>query len=235
MKKRVYGMTASVILVITACFAVLTVLFSFGVSVNFDGVIVKLLLSAGAVLSLSAVVFARPAGGKTKKIGFYLTHAGAVVLLVGFALYDLAGESISATVPVGSETYYSSIQRENGEICDLGFNFRIDSFVTDTYDDGSDRQYTADLSFADAVTLKIDTLQLSVNHTIRRNGWKIYLMSHTTDDGAEYVNLLFRHDPGEVLVKLGAVMMISGTVLELIIANAHRRRKKTTGEGTLHE
>lgn len=236
MKKRLGNVIVPLILAISAYFAVMTVLFSFGVSVDFGGVLTKTVLALGATGSAVSLVFARPAGKTLKKLGFYLTHAGVVILLVGFALFDCAGDNISAVVPVESETYYSSIQRENGDICNLGFNFRVDSFETETYDDGSDKQYTAVLSFADAVTLKIDTLPLSVNHTVRRGGWKIYLMSHEKNaDGTEYVNLLFRHDPGEKFVWLGAVMMISGTVLELIIGNARTLRKKTDGEENGHE
>jgi len=91
----------------------------------------------------------------------------------------------------------------------------------------------SNLLFADAVTLKVDKKELSVNHTVRKNGWKIYLMnySHAADEiyEWEYVHLLFRRDPGEFVVKAGAAMMIAGTVLELLIGNGIRTKKKEDG------
>lgn len=228
MKRRIYDIVSLVLLGITLFFTVLTLLFSSGISVNFGGVLVTSVLTLAGILMAASLVFARPSGNLPKRIGFYMTHGGIVLLLVGFALFELAGDSVTAAVPVGGETYYSNIQRENGEVCDLGFNFRVDSFEIETYEDGSEKQYYADLSFADAVTLKVDTAELSVNHTLHRNGWKIYLMSYGAgaEPGEEYVNLLFRHDPGEYVVKIGVAVLIAGTLLELLVGNAIRSKKE---------
>lgn len=233
MKRRIYDIVSLVLLGITLFFIVLTLLFSSGVSVNFGGVLVTSVLTLAGILMAASLVFAKPSGNLPKRIGFYMTHGGIVLLLVGFALFELAGDSVTAAVPVGGETYYSNIQRENGEVCDLGFNFRVDSFEIETYEDGSEKQYYAGLSFADAVTLKVDTAELSVNHTLHRGGWKIYLMSYgyAADGIGEYVNLLFRYDPGEYVVKIGVVILIAGTLLELLVGNAIRPKK----EGEDHE
>lgn len=201
---------------------------------NFRGIFVLSALTAGGLLSAAALVFAKPSGNLPKRIGFYLTHAGIVLLLAGFALFELAGDSVTAAVPVDETggTYYSNIQRENGEVCDLGFNFRVDSFSVESYGDGSDKQYYAGFSFADAVTLKVENKELSVNHPVRKNGWKIYLMNYgyAADGIGEFVNLLFRRDPGEYVVKAGVVVLAAGTVLELLVGNAVRTSRKTREE-----
>ncbi len=226
MKRRVYDIVSLVFLGITLFFIVLTLLFSSGISVNFGGVLVTSVLTLAGILMAASLVFAKPSGNLPKRIGFYMTHGGIVLLLIGFAMFEMAGDSVTAAVPVGGEAYYSNIQRESGEVCDLGFNFRVENFEVETYEDGSDKQYYADLLFADAVTLKIDKAELSVNHTVRRNGWKIYLMSY----GEDYVNLLFRRDPGEYVVKAGVAVLIAGTLLELLVGNAVRMKKEDEHE-----
>ena len=240
MKRPIPTVIGCLLIGITLFFLLLTVLFSAGVPVNFRGILPTAALTVGGILSAAALVFAKPSGNLPKRIGFYLTHAGIVLLLAGFALFELGGDSITAAVPVNETggTYYSNIQRENGEVCDLGFNFRVDSFSVESYGDGSDKQYYAGFSFADAVTLKVENKELSVNHPVRKNGWKIYLMNHgkgfTADGIGEYVNLLFRRDPGEFVVKAGVVALVAGTVLELLAGNAVRPHKKTKEESA-HE
>ena len=232
MKRRIYDIVSLILLGITLFFLALTVVFSTGSSVNFRGFAVTGVLTLGGILMAASLVFARPSGNLPKRIGFYLTHGGIVLMLAGFALFELAGDSVTAAVPVSEEvyTYYSNIQRENGEMCDLGFNICVENFEIETYDDGSDKQYYADLLFADAVTLKVEKKELSVNHTVRKNGWKIYLMNYgkgfTADGMGEYVNLLFRRDPGEYVVRAGVVVLVAGTVMELLVGNAVRSKKE---------
>ena len=236
MNRRTHNIISLVLLGISLCFLVLTALFSAGIPVNFRGIFVLSALTAGGLLSAAALVFAKPSGNLPKRIGFYLTHAGIVLLLAGFALFELGGDSVTAAVPVDETggTYYSNIQRENGEVCDLGFNFRVDSRNIEYYEDGSEKQYSSMLSFADAVTLTVENREISVNHPVRENGWKIYLMSFTyAADGTadyDYVNLLFRRDPGEYVVKAGVLVLAAGTVLELLVGNAVRTSRKTREE-----
>jgi len=236
-KRRIYDIVSLILLGITLFFLALTVVFSTGSSVNFRGFAVTGVLILAGILMAASLVFAKPSGNLAKRIGFYMTHGGIVLMLAGFALFELAGDSVTAAVPVSEEvyTYYSNIQRENGEMCDLAFNICVENFEIETYEDGSDKQYSADLLFADAVTLKVDKKELSVNHTVRKNGWKIYLMNYgkgfTADGMGEYVNLLFRRDPGEYVVKAGVAVLIAGTILELLVGNAIRPKK----EGESHE
>ncbi len=225
MKKRkiqLYDAVCAALLLITLFFLVLTVKFSTGSSVNFNGAVTTAVLAFGGVLAFGSLFARRLSGGAVKKTGFYLAHAGVVLILVGFALFQLFGDTVTAAVPVGGDTFYSQIQRESGEMCDLGFNFRVDDFEIETYEDGSDKQYYAGLAFADEVTLRVDTSELSVNHTVRRGGWKIYLMNYSSG----YVSLMFRRDPGEYVVKAGIAALIAGCVLSLIAGNGVRKKEE---------
>ncbi len=222
MRIRPYTLVTIALAGITLFFLLLTVLFSAGIPVDFRGGAVTAVLTFGGILNAVSLFASKVNGNPTKKIGFFLTHAGIVVLLLGFALFEVGGDTVTASVPIGGESYYANIQRESGEVCELGFNFRVDDFAVETYEDGSDKQYRATLSFADAVTLRVETEEISVNHTVRRGDWKIYLMNY----GSGYVHLLFRRDPGEAVVKTGAVLMILGTLTELLAANVRPRKKE---------
>lgn len=211
---------------ITVVFLVMAVLTSFGSDINWKSPLTTVLLAAGGFFTFISVFMRKPTKNIIKDLGFYAMHLGLVVMLVGFALFELAGDTVSANVPIGSDTFYSNIGRENGEICELGFNFRVTDFSIDYHEDGSEKQYRAGIEFADAVTLRVEEDELSVNHTLKKNGWRIYLMSYS----GEYVNLMFRSDPGDYVVKTGVWMTIAGTILSLLVANMIPAKKKEGDE-----
>ncbi|MGN1346926.1 MAG: cytochrome c biogenesis protein ResB [Eubacteriales bacterium] len=222
MKSRLYDAACLALLALALFFLARTILFSAGVFPDFSGVSVTAALVLGGALTVGSLAFRKPSGTRARRVGYFLAHGGVLLLLIGFALYEGWGDCVTAAVPVGGESFYSSIQRDSGELCDLGFNFRVENFAVETYEDGSEKQYSADLSFADPVTLKVEKAGLSVNHTVRRNGWKIYLMNY----GDGFVRLLFRRDPGEFVVKTGAAVLIAGCLLSLLAGNAGRKRKE---------
>lgn len=219
--KKIYNAACVSILIITAAFAVLTVAFSFGVDVKWSGAFVKILLVAGGIINVSALFFRKARGISFSSVGYYAAHLGIVVILAGFAVFDLCGDSVLAMAPIGGDAYYSNIRREDGGTCSLPFNFRVNSFDVEKYADGTDKQYFAEIEFIDAVSLKTDKVKIAVNKTARRDGWKIYLMSYAQDN----VALMFRYDPGEYTVKAGIWLTTLGTVSSLILANVVKNKK----------
>lgn len=225
-RRQAYDLACLLTLGITLIFLTLAILTSLGADIPWDSPLVGLLLALGCILTAVGIFMRKPCGNLPKDIGFYAMHIGLVVLLIGFGIFEISGDSIHANVPIGSETFYANISRENGEVCSLGFNFRITDFHIDYHEDGSEKQYRADIEFADAVSLRIDRDELSVNHTIRKNGWRIYLMSYSE----QYVNLMFRYDPGETLVKVGVWMTAAGTLLSLLAGNLPTGKQKEDEE-----
>ncbi|MBQ8333574.1 MAG: cytochrome c biogenesis protein ResB [Clostridia bacterium] len=213
--RMMYDISCLIICGITAIFLVMAILYSFGIDINWHGPWTAILLAVGGTLTGIGGFTGKPMKNWAKNIGKWAMHFGLVIMLIGFAVFAAAGETINANVPVGSDTYYANIQRENGEVCELGFNFRITDFNIDYHEDGTDKMYRAGIEFADAVSLRVDSDELSVNGTIVKNGWRIYLMSYSGDT----VNLMFRRDPGEIWVKTGIWMTVAGTVLSLLVAN----------------
>lgn len=225
-RRMMYDISCLLTLGITLIFLVMAILTSFGSDIDWDSPLTVILLSLGGLLTFIGVFMRRPTKNIVKDLGFYAMHLGLVVVLIGFALFELAGDAVSANVPIGSDTYYANIGRENGEICELGFNFRITDFNVDYHEDGSEKQYRAGIEFADAVSLRVEKDELAVNHPIRKNGWRIYLMSYSGD----YVNLMFRYDPGDYVVKTGIWITAAGTILSLLAANMIPPKKKEEKE-----
>ena len=175
-------------------------------------------------------------------IGFYLLHIGIVIFILGMMIFAVKGSSRYVSLPDISSisdltenqmkniygwsdrdidklrSYRNQIGSDDGEIIDLGYNFRIADFLTDYYEDGeSVRYYEATVEFflSDGT---IEKVPLSVNHPIYRSGWKIYLMNvGTSPYGYEQVNLLLKKDPAEFISVAGIILIILGTFMICIL------------------
>lgn len=132
-----------------------------------------------AAVQIACLALYQPAWS-VYKVGFYAMHVGLLILLAGLAAFSLAGESITVQVPIDPDgRYYAYVQNEEGEEIDLGFAFKLDKFTLEKYESGMDKYYRTDMTFSDPTTLAEDTDYLEVNRTVRKNGWKIYLMSYS--------------------------------------------------------
>ena len=228
--------------VVLAALLVMTVIASTGVHGVWSGTPIIIVLSAlGIAIAVSVVAF------NPKKtvysIGFYVLHIGIVAFLVGMMGYSVAGvETYASPVNTSSVTsvmeyrmhqmgyadrqisalkgYNNRIGGSDGEVIDLGFNFRIVDFKTEYYDDGvSVKHYEATVEFLNSKDGSVDRVSLTVNHPIYRNGWKIYLMDVGTNPtfGYQQVQLMFKKDPTEFLSMSGIVLTIIGTFMMCLI------------------
>jgi hypothetical protein len=117
------------------------------------------------------------------KIGFTLLHFGLLVLLVGCLAGKMAGEEHYIAMRVGTR-YQPTLTLESGDLVSLGFYPEISDFQVEKYESGADKFYHADFSVYSTATNRLEeTKSLEVNHTIRQNGWKIYLMSYSDGSG----------------------------------------------------
>lgn len=160
-------------------------------------------------------------------IGFYLTHVGLVVFLVGCFIYYIYGEKIPVTLTVDPNSMYNQIQRYsedgNGEFVKLSFDMGISDFKVEKYEDGSDKYYEATLMIGPEGTRDIYYEPLIVNKPYREGGWKIYLMGYDGTTGST-VSLLMKRDPGEYISLSGITMLIIGCIIMCLF------RKKEGGE-----
>ena len=233
--------------IVSAALLVMTILASAGVQGVWNGMpIVAVLSLCGVALAVSVVAF------NPKKsfysIGFYVSHIGIVLFLIGSLVYAVSGQVTNAAPPniksftpaieyqmkqqgfdvEGMKGYYNQVGKSDGsgEVIDLGFNFRIADFKTELYEDGQPKHYEATIEFLNTDNT-VDTETLTVNHPIYRGDWKIYLMDVGTNYyGFQEVQLMFKNDPTEVLSNVGIIMILIGTFMICFI----RPRDKSEGE-----
>ncbi len=212
-------------------------------------------VSLGTAIAVSLVAF-NPR--KTfYDLGFYILHTGIIIFLAGMMIFALKGSSHYVALPdlssVTEDTenlmkesygwsdkdierffsYRNQIGGEDGEIIDLGFNFRIIDFDTLYYEDGkSVRHYEATVEYflSDGT---VEKESLTVNHPLYRGGWKIYLMNvGVSPYGYEQVNLLMKKDPVEFLTTAGIILTVLGTFMMCFLPGLRRssyRREETEG------
>lgn len=181
----------------------------------FDGAILYVLLGVVALLLLICVCISQIYGGKTYKIGFFVLHGGLVILLVGFIVQNLVGQSISIILDVGKlpatdSTVYTDVEDAQNKM-DLGFQvYATDMQVTYYPETQMVKEYDLTVQtvrgFTDASP---DTYKLKVNHPVRIDGYKVYLMSYANNS----VMLMVKYNPVEYTILLGIMATLAGTVV----------------------
>ena len=226
--------------VVTIALLIMTIFASAsGQDADYPAVTAVIFIFLGGAIAVSLVVF-NPQKS-LYDIGFYLLHMGIVLFIVGMAVFGLKGSSHYVALPNISsvesaenelksvyglgdsdidrlKSYRNQMAGDDGEIIDLGFNFRITDFTAEYYEDGeSVKHYDAQVEFflRDGT---VETLHLTVNHPIYRGGWKIYLMSvGTSPYGYEQVTLLIKNDPAEFVSVAGIALIILGTFMMCLL------------------
>lgn len=153
------------------------------------------------------------------RIGFYVLHCGLVLMLVGMFIYYIAGDKVlNVPVPVDNSTY-SKIQRSGDETnpdsrednyIELDFALGFAEFKVDKYDDGSDKFYDAKMILIRRGVAEPEYQSLRVNHPVRVNGWKIYLMNYEESTTGQVVDIMLKKNPGEYVTLAGIWMAIVG-------------------------
>gem|GEM_PF-2071732 len=174
--------------IIMAAITVLMVAFSIYATVSSDasvlsGPVTYVIFGIYFLVQVVCICLYKP-GASVYKIGFYFTHVGILVLLIGVLLFIMFGKSVYSSVPVNADgQYYAAIKGEE-ETIDLGFGIKIDTLTVEQYEDGSDKYYGSDVTLYDYSDntrnyYEAATATLAVNSPVRRNGWKLYFMSYS--------------------------------------------------------
>ena len=259
MNKKVSFVLYILLCLIVAVLLVMTIIASAGRIEVWNGLPVTIVLSVLGVAIAISVVVLRPKKN-TYYVGFYILHIGIVMFLIGLAGYSIGGvDTYASPVNVGSVTnvmeyrmlqmgytdrqisalkgYNNRIGGSDGEIIELGFNFRIVDFKTEYYDDGvSVKHYDATVEFLNSDDGTTEQVSLTVNRPIYRNGWKIYLMDVGTNQifGYQQVQLMLKKDPTEFVSVAGILLTIIGTFMmcflrprpkERLLENDHGKKQ----------
>lgn len=95
------------------------------------------------------------------------------------------------------------------------------------------KKYTAEVQLTQGNT--VERKELTVNHPLRKNGVKIYLMSYNEAMGS--ATILFKKDAGEFISLTGIVLTIAGAFMQCLIYPAIKDKTlpKRVKKGTLPE
>lgn len=92
------------------------------------------------------------------------------------------------------------------------------------------KYYEAQLSLCDVENERYygtdtDPHELTVNHPLRCGDWKVYLMGISSTESADYVTLMFKKDPGELVTVAGILLLVVGTFIACFVKANNRKRK----------
>jgi cytochrome c biogenesis protein len=159
--------------------------------------------------------------------GTLLTHASLVLLLLGAAWGNLRGWRAPALAVRADQV------TEVGH--GTGVGLRCERFEITRYDDGTPRDYRADVTLVGAGGKQLAQGTLRVNHPIKRAGVRYYLQGYRLNEsGACDVTLSAVHDPSHGLLLIAGLGLLLGTTLTFHLP--HRRlwaRLRPSGEVAL--
>lgn len=238
-----------------------------------------------------------------RKIGFYLLHAGLVLVLIGSFMYFLRGQSYQVTFPVDTANYYKVVATtEENEKLDLLMDIKVTDAITEYYSptysvyeidttsgkmtlmesdlevvDGyldlgpyggtnmTEAEINASLAtdpttgstyyYINSSTALIQSItpshyeakiilasaeyeeyygsesapfSLTVNHPLRKGGWKIYLLAVSGSGEGAYVTFLFKKDPGEIITYIGIGMLVIGSFLSCFMRQGKPKKENNS-------
>ena len=298
-KSNIYIFSMIVLIVVTAVIMLLSCIQMF-IDPNFNMANWVTIIALG-IFSIVMLVYILLEKFHVRKIGFYLLHAGLILILIGSFMYFLKGQSYQITFPVDNSGYYKVIATtEENEKLDLLMDIKVMDAVTEYYpptysvyqidtstgdmsltagdlelingylDLGAyggtrmsqeeiqqaltaDKSTGANYFYITANTAVIQNitpkhyeakvvlasaeyeefygsesapLSLTVNHPLRKGGWKIYLLAvGGSGDGAQ-VTFLFKKDPGEIMTYVGIGMLVLGSFISCFMRPAKKKEEK---------
>ncbi|MBQ9467474.1 MAG: cytochrome c biogenesis protein ResB [Clostridia bacterium] len=200
-------------------------------------IVVIICLASVALLTAAGALFIPSVGSLIHRIGHYVMHFGAVVLIVGLVVTELATTSNARvyTDEYGAETTvkgdlfrvgrdYDSVLVGDKNFVRFGAWFSLDGVQYEQYEDGTPKRYEATVVLKDKQSgLILEEKTLTVNHPQYIDGYKIYLMNVTSDsDGAV---LYIKNNPAEYVVIAGVAALITGTFLSCFTGLSSWKKK----------
>lgn len=154
-----------------------------------------------------------------RNTGFLLAHLGIVLILAGALIGRVWGTRSEVGLPVGTPYGIEEIPEADGQSTALGFGLLVTWFDVEYYARDSQhanraltpRRFMAGLRIVEKDG-SIKDKQLSVNHPVTHNGWRLYLMSYDRET-RDQVLLMIRFDPGRNWVMGGIAALMLGIVL----------------------
>ncbi len=162
------------------------------------------------VMTVVCVCFSKVREKSVYRLGFYILHCGVIVLIVGFVITNLTCRKYTLYLESNGSAY-RTFNFEDGASFSLDRYMGLGDVKTEYYDDGNPRHYEAKLIFYDRAPAPGEIAEekvLTVNHPVRVEGYKMYLMNVEENDAGAV--LLVKYNPGEYVIIFGIVALLLG-------------------------
>ena len=178
------------------------------------------------------LVKANPTKGENYVANFSSFRFGVTDFAVEYyePVYDIyrvneegvAEEQLATDIEINSEGIYDFGeygQKTVEDLVDDAGEYQVVNLTEDGSIVGNPRSsvksYLGDVTIVNNETQESREDTISVNHPLRVNGWKIYLMSY--DETQNAAAFIFKYDPGEYIVTVGMVMIIVGSFIACFV------------------
>jgi len=129
--------------------------------------------------------------GKYSLFGVYLVHFSVLIILVGAMVGSFFGFEAYVNIAEGEVADHVSL-RKGGTPLRLGFEVSCEKFSVDFYENGSPKEYRADLRFL-MNGKEMETKSVRVNHPAQFMGVSFYQSSYGTIPGNKVYLKIVRH------------------------------------------
>jgi len=168
-----------------------------------------------------------------RRIGFVLTHASLLIIMLGAAvtfLFKIEGrlflwEGESASVIIQRDPQGNLLSSR-----ELPFTVKLDDFVLETYQ-GTNRPsgFVSYVQVTDKSSGKSFPAKIWMNNELKHRGYSLFQSSYRQDDDREATELAVSKDPGQRIVFTGYITLLIGLFWMIISA----ARSKTAMASTL--
>jgi cytochrome c-type biogenesis protein CcsB len=165
-----------------------------------------------------------------RRIGFVMTHASLLLILVGAAttyFWKVEGqlglwEGESGSVIESRDHEGKVVSRQ-----DLPFSVKLEDFVLETYP-GTMRPsgFVSRVQVTDLDTKKSFPATVWMNHELHHRGWSLFQSSYQQAGGREATVLAVSKDPGQLIVFAGYVTLVLGMLVVLFTRISQARERE---------
>jgi len=154
-----------------------------------------------------------------ERIGFALTHASIVIILLGAGITQFAKIEGQLALWEGQSSDVFVDASQPGQLVEhtLPFTVHLDAFEIDYYP-GTMRpaQFRSRVRVGNPPSGQMYAADIEMNHELAYGGYRLFQSSYRQEEGREMTVLSVSKDPGQPLVFAGYVLLILGMITVLI-------------------
>jgi cytochrome c biogenesis protein len=122
--------------------------------------------------------------GRLSRLGVYILHFSIIIVFIGAMIGSFFGYKAFVQIPEGGAVTTASTT--TGQVIDLGFAVRCDSFSLTLYDTGAPKEYRSVLSVIENGKTVIDKQPIIVNSPLTYRGITFYQASYSQGDNPSF-------------------------------------------------